>query len=136
MIFHIKPTDQFMFFLRDDKQGISCPGMVDIIGGHMDDGETPEQTALREVSEELKDRTTGQAFVPPAIQHFKTFVDDRPGEHNIFTCELDAVPDIYTVEGQGLVFLTRDQARATDFAYGYSQVVNEYLDTHPADLLK
>ncbi len=129
VIFHIKSTDQFMFFLRDDKPSISCPNMVDIIGGHMEDGETPEQTALREVSEEQVNNATGLAFEPGEIMHFKTFVDDRPGEHNIFGCQLESVPDIHTEEGQGLVFLTREQALATTFAYGYADVVREYLET-------
>jgi 8-oxo-dGTP diphosphatase len=130
-IFHIRPTDQFMFFLRDDKPGISCPNMIDIIGGHMEEGETPEQAALREIGEELVDNSTGQPFQPGTIEHFKTFVDDRPGEHNIFGCELDYVPDIHTEEGQGLVFLSREQALATDFAYEYSDVVREFMDSHP-----
>ncbi len=130
VIFHIKPTDQFMFFLRDNKPGISCPNMIDIIGGHMDEGETPEETALREVAEELKDKETDESFMPDKIEHFKTWVDDRPGEHNIFGCELDYVPNLYTNEGQGLVLLDRDQALSTNFAYGYIDVVREYLETH------
>jgi 8-oxo-dGTP pyrophosphatase MutT (NUDIX family) len=134
VIFYVRSTDQLMFFLRDDKPGISCPNMIDIIGGHMEDGETPEVAALREVAEELKHKQTDEPFVPDSITHFNTFVDDRPGEHNIFTCELDAVPDIYTTEGQGLVLLTRAQASETDFAYGYNQVVREYLDSRPPGL--
>jgi 8-oxo-dGTP diphosphatase len=129
VIFHIRSTDQFMFFLRDDKPSISCPNMIDIIGGHMEDGETPEEAALREVSEELVDNETGKPFEPGEIRHFSTFVDDRPGEHNIFVCELDSVPNIHTEEGQGLVFLTREQALATNFAYGYANVVREFMGT-------
>lgn len=96
----------------------------------MDPGETvPEETARREVSEELKDKDTGEDFQLGEIKHFKTFVDARPGEHNIFTAELDEVPNIITTEGQGLVFLSPEEARKTHFAYGYREVVNEYLDS-------
>ncbi|HSX14457.1 MAG TPA: NUDIX domain-containing protein [Candidatus Saccharimonadales bacterium] len=129
IIFHIKPTDQLMFFLRDDRPDISCPGMIDIIGGHLEGDESPEEAARREVGEELKDKDTGQSFVASDIKLFKTWVDDRPGEHNVFVAELDSVPNLRTDEGQGLVFLTREQARSTNFAYGYSEVVNEYLDS-------
>lgn len=131
VIFYIEETDELMFFLRDNKPNISCPGMIDIIGGHMEDGEEPGETALREVAEELVNRATGQPFElqPGDIKHFKTFVDDRPGEHNIFVCRLANTPDLYTLEGQGLVRLSREQARRTNFAYGYSEVVQEYLNT-------
>jgi 8-oxo-dGTP diphosphatase len=129
IIFYIAPTDQLMFFLRDDKPSISCPGMIDIIGGHMEDGETPKAAALREVAEEIVDNSTGKPFTPDNVTHFKTFVDSRPGEHNIFLSTLNFVPDFHITEGQGLVFLSRDEARNTDFAYGYSTVVGEFLDT-------
>jgi len=35
------------------------------------------------VGEELVDDDTGQPFDPGKITLFKTFVDERPGEHNI-----------------------------------------------------
>jgi len=130
IIFHILPTDQLMFFLRDDKPGLSCRNMIDIIGGHIEDGETPEAAALREVGEELFERTTHAPFNPGKIRHFSTFVDERPGEHNIYVCELNSVPDIYTIEGQGLVFLSREQAMTTEFAFGYNDVVRQYLAAH------
>lgn len=130
IIFHIKPTDEFMFFLRDDKPTISCPNMIDIIGGHMEDGETPEDTARREVIEELVNDDTGQAFEVGSIEHFMTFIDDRPGEHNIFGCELDDVPNVHIEEGQGLVRLTREQVLKTHFAYGYNEVVRDYVRAH------
>ncbi len=65
VIFYIVATDQFMFFLRDDKDSIPFPNMVDILGGHMDEGENdPKVTALRELAEELEDTTTGEPFQP------------------------------------------------------------------------
>jgi len=129
IIFHIRSTGELMFFLRDDKPGIPFPNMPDIIGGHLEGNETPEQTARREISEELSNKDTGEPFVAGQVNHFKTFVDDRPGEHNIFVAELDEKPNIATNEGQGLIFLTPEDARSTEFAFGYGQVVNEYLDS-------
>lgn len=125
-IFHIKSTDQYMFFLRDDKETIPFPNMVDIIGGHMDPGETPGETAMREFGEELEDNKTGEPFQPDNITHFKTWVDDRNVEQNIFVCELEEVPNLKMNEGQGLVFLSRDDLATTDFAFNYKDVVLEY----------
>lgn len=131
ILFHVVPYDLFMFFLRDDVPTIPNPGMIDIIGGRMEeaDGGDPEVTARREISEELYHTGTGEPFIPEKITLFKTWVDERPGEHNIFVCSLDFKPDIQTNEGQGLVYLGRNAARATSFAYGYSEVVNEYIDS-------
>jgi 8-oxo-dGTP diphosphatase len=131
ILFHILPYDLFMFFLRDDIPTIPNPGMIDIIGGRMEeaDGGDPEVTARREIAEELYDAETKEPFEPKDVSLFKTWVDERPGEHNIFVCTLNGMPNIRTNEGQGLVFLGRNAARGTNFAYGYSAVVNEYIDS-------
>ncbi len=125
------PNDLFMFFLRDDIPTIPNPGMIDIIGGRMEeaDGGDPEVTARREIAEELYDAETQEPFEPEDVSLFKTWVDEIPGEHNIFICRLDHMPNIRTNEGQGLVFLGRNAARGTSFAYGYGVVVNEYMDS-------
>lgn len=128
-IFHIKSTDQFMFFLRDEKDWIPFPGMIDIIGGHMDPGETPEQTAMREFAEELEDKETGEPWQPAEMTPFRQWVDDRDVQQNIFGCELEAMPNIRTNEGQGLVFLNRDELATTDFAFNYREVVLAYAAT-------
>jgi 8-oxo-dGTP pyrophosphatase MutT (NUDIX family) len=128
-IFHISDTDQFMFFLRDDKDSIPSPNMIDIIGGHMEDGETPEETAMREFAEELDDLDTGQPFRPTGLVHFRTWVDNRNVEQNIFGCELETTPNLRLNEGQRLVFLNREQIRSTTFAFDYDDIVREYAAT-------
>ncbi len=125
-IFHIKDTDQFMFFLRDDKDWIPYPNMVDIIGGHAEDGETAEEAALREFREELDELDTGEPFQPPEITLFQRWVDDRNVEQNIFGCELETMPNLHLKEGQRLLFLSREELATTEFAFHYNQVVQEY----------
>jgi len=128
-IFYIRSTDRFMFFLRDDKDTIPCPGMIDIIGGHLEDGETPEEGAMREFAEELDDLDTGEPFKPTGLVLFKSWVDDRNVEQNIFGCELDNMPILHLKEGQRLVFLKRDELPTVNFAFGYNDVVREYAAT-------
>lgn len=43
---------QVLLFHRDDKPGIPYPGFYDALGGVVDDGETPEEGAIREALEE------------------------------------------------------------------------------------
>ena len=44
---------KLLIYLRDNKSGISFPNHWDLFGGIMEESETPEQTLLREVKEEL-----------------------------------------------------------------------------------
>ena len=133
-IFYIQDEDAFMFFLRDkaeDKPTIPYPGMIDIIGGHMNNGETAYQTALREFGEELFDATTDEPFQPEGLseQTFRTYIDPRGVEQNIFGFVFKTRPNLVIKEGQGLVFVPRDQLAETEFAYNYQDVILEYAAT-------
>jgi 8-oxo-dGTP diphosphatase len=44
---------EFLLALRDNKPGIPFPNHWDLIGGHVEEGETPEEALVREVKEEL-----------------------------------------------------------------------------------
>ena len=129
IIFYIRSTDQLMFFLRDDKPTIPCPNMVDIIGGHMEDGETPMDTVWRELAEELDDLTTGSPFRPDGIVPFKTYVDHLGTEQNVFSCELPEMPNLRLNEGQRLVFLKPDEVRNVPLAFDFNELVEEYIAT-------
>ena len=127
-IFHVLDTDKFMFFLRDNKEWIPFPNMIDIIGGHLEEGETPEEAAMREFAEELDDLDTGRPFSPRNITPFQRYVDDRNVEQNIFGCELATTPNLVLKEGQKLVFLSRDELATTEFAFHYNDVIREYAE--------
>jgi 8-oxo-dGTP diphosphatase len=44
---------EFLLALRDNKPGIPFPDHWDLIGGHVEEGETPEEALEREIKEEL-----------------------------------------------------------------------------------
>ena len=118
-----------MFSLRDNKPEIPFPNMPDILGGHMEEGETPEKTARRELAEELEHTDTGEPFQPSDIKHFKSYVDERGFGQHIFTCQLKTTPNLHLKEGQRLVFFDRDALYATDFAFNFGPVIREYAET-------
>jgi len=130
-IFYIRETDQFMFFLRDEKDTIPFPGMVDIMGGRMEEDidATPLDTALRELTEELDDLDTGEPFQPSGLTLFQQWVDERGTQHNIFGCVLEYMPNLRLNEGQRLVFLGRDELRTTGFAFNYNDVAQAYAES-------
>jgi 8-oxo-dGTP diphosphatase len=45
--------EEFLLYLRDNKPGIPFPDHWDLIGGHVEEGENPEEALVREVKEEL-----------------------------------------------------------------------------------
>ena len=54
---------EFLLALRDNKPGIPFPNHWDLIGGHVEDGETPEEALVREVKEELDIELKGVRFL-------------------------------------------------------------------------
>jgi 8-oxo-dGTP diphosphatase len=44
---------EFLLYLRDNKPSIPFPDHWDLIGGHVEEGETPEEALIREVKEEI-----------------------------------------------------------------------------------
>ena len=44
---------EFLLYLRDNKPDIPFPDHWDLIGGHVEEGETPDEALVREVKEEL-----------------------------------------------------------------------------------
>ena len=129
VIFFIKQTNQFMFYLRDNKDSIPDPNMVSLLGGHMEAGEGAEETVIRELDEELDNLGTSRPFRPSPLTHFRTYIDGRGTEQNIFGCILETVPNLRPNEGQRLIFLNRDEVPSTIFAFGFSQVIQDFAQS-------
>jgi hypothetical protein len=129
VIFHILDTDQFLFYLRDDKDTIPFPNMTSILGGHFEDGEGPYDCAMRELKEELLDLKTGKPFEPTGLKLIKQWVDEQNIEQTIFGCELPTSPLLWLREGNHLVRLNRDQIPSTNFAFHFNDIVQEYAAT-------
>lgn len=127
-IFYIRDEDSFMFFLRDDKPEVPYPNQIDIIGGAMDAGETPEQTARREFAEELIDLDSGEPFNPVNLRPFIMGEEHYGIIQNLFGCELETRPNLQLLEGQQLVYLTRAKIATTQFAFGYADFASRYAD--------
>ncbi len=73
-----------LVYLRDDKPEIAYPGVWDIPGGGIEGGETPRETAVRELQEE-----TGLMVDPARLDPLTTYPAMRTGEVCIYQLRLE-----------------------------------------------
>jgi len=91
---------------RDDDPGIRFPGWWSLFSGHVEDGETPEEGARREIEEELGLVLEG----PLRLAYHGT---DETRERFIYEAELAVPPEALTLrEGQGMALVAREDLSA------------------------
>ncbi|MFT4308038.1 MAG: NUDIX domain-containing protein [Candidatus Woesearchaeota archaeon] len=108
-------SGDFLFHLRDAKPDIADPGRWSLIGGSIDDGESPEQAAKREVFEEIGIRieklrylaTIDAVDVVKGVRH--------PLRIALFLSEIDGdASDIALTEGQEVRYFSLDAIMERD----------------------
>ena len=123
-IIFVNGWSQILLLLRDDIPSIPYPNMWDIPGGHVEDGETPEECIVREMKEEMNLKIGG--FQQFSITEF----DDRV-EH-VFWMKIDLdIKEIALTEGQRLRWFSKTEAEATELAYGFNQIVEDFFAKAP-----
>lgn len=115
---------QLLLLLRDDIPTIPCPNMWDLPGGHVEDYETPEECIVREMKEEMG----------VGIEGFQLFsvkeYDDRVEYVYWMKFDLD-IETVVLTEGQRLKWFSEIDARTTELAYGFNQIVDDFFGRTP-----
>lgn len=115
---------QILLLLRDDIPTIPYPNMWDIPGGHVENGETPEECIVREIEEEMGMRIEGfQSF---SVMEF----DDRVEHVFWMKTELD-IKKIELTEGQCLKWFSEKNVKTTELAYGFNRIVRDFFEKAP-----
>jgi len=123
-IIFVNDQKQVLLFLRDDKPDIPYPNMWDVPGGHVDDGETPEQCIVREMKEEMElDLEDFQLF---SVMEFTDRI-----EYTFWKKENLDRRSITLHEGQKLKWFTDSEAKNTTLAYGFNEIVDDFFKNLP-----
>ena len=118
---------EFLLYLRDGKPGITFPYHWDLIGGHVEEGETPEEALIREVKEEIDFDLKDYSF-------FKEYLclegDAYPNIKYIYSGRI-ALPieEIPLLEGERLQFFTKEEIPDVKFANILKRIMLDYIES-------
>lgn len=110
-----KGSGDFLFHLRDDIPGIADRGEWSLVGGGIDDDESPEQAVRREVLEEIGLELGALRFLAE-IDAVDVVDGDRfPLKLSLFLAEIDVdAEDIELHEGQEVRYFSLERIMVED----------------------
>jgi 8-oxo-dGTP diphosphatase len=119
---------EFLLALRDKKPGIPFPDHWDLIGGHVEEGETPEQALVREVKEELNIDLKDYKF----YKKYECLTGDAyENIKYIYSGRLNLpIEKITLLEGERPQFFSKDEIPAVKFANIIKSIVLDYINDH------
>jgi 8-oxo-dGTP diphosphatase len=115
-------SHQVLLVLRDDIPSISCPGMWDLPGGHLEENETAEECIVREMLEEIELNVKG-------CELFRVYEFSDRTEYVFFNLANLDLRNIVLHEGQMLRWFSREEAEQENLAYGFNQVLSDYFNS-------
>jgi len=126
---------RLLIYLRDNKPEIPFPDHWDFFGGHIEEGETPEQALVREVGEELGVRLESWQF----FRRYECLSGDAyPNIKHIFYARIDRLASELTLyEGQRIASIGSDERCEFRFANILATILTDVVGSglwpHPVD---
>ena len=123
-IIFINDKRQILLFLRDNIPDIPYPNMWDVPGGHVEKFENPEKCIIREMKEEMN----------LTLDQFELFskIEFKDRIEYTFWARADFnIDEIELNEGQRLKWFTEDEAKKTQLAYGFNEIIKRFYSQAP-----
>jgi 8-oxo-dGTP diphosphatase len=116
---------EFLLYLRDNKSGIPFPDHWDLIGGHVEEGETPEEALVREFKEELGLDLKEYSF----YKKYECLTGDAyENIKYIYSGKINLpVEEITLLEGVRPQYFSREEIPNVRFANILRSIVMEYI---------
>lgn len=116
---------RLLIYLRDDRPDIPFPNHWDFFGGHVEEGEKPEQALVREVKEELGFDLQQWHFFG---EYLCTQGDAYPNVKYLYWGKIDqAAEDLTLYEGQRLLSITPEERKNLKFANILGQILEDFV---------
>jgi len=117
---------EFLLYLRDNKPTIPFPDHWDLIGGHVEEGETPEQALVREVKEELDIELHEYTF----YRKYECLTGDAyENIKYIYTGRINLpIEKITLLEGVRPKYFTREEIPDVKFANILKSIMLDYIN--------
>ena len=120
--------EEFLLYLRDNKPGIPFPDHWDLIGGHIEEGETPEEALVREFKEELdldlKEYTFYKKYECLTGDAYENIKYIYSGKINL------PIEKVTLLEGVRPQYFSREEIPNVKFANVLKSIVMEYISDH------
>jgi 8-oxo-dGTP diphosphatase len=122
----VNDNGEFLLALRDNKPGIPFPDHWDLIGGHVEEGETPEEALVREVKEELDIDLKEYSF----FRMYECLTGDvYENIKYIYTGKINIpIEEVTLLEGERPQYFTREEIPDVNFANIMKSIVLDYID--------
>ena len=121
---------EFLLYLRDNKPDIPFPDHWDLIGGHVEEWETPEEALVREVKEELDIDIKDYVF----YRKYECFTGDAYENIKYIYYGKIGVPieEVTLLEGVRPQYFSREEIPNVKFANILKSIVMDYIADHQA----
>ena len=126
-ILFVNDNGQVLLCLRDNKPDIPCPNCWDIIGGHIEEGETPEECIGREVKEEI-----GKTV--EKLNFYKKYNMKDKIQYTYWERANIDIEQTTLTEGQKLKWFTEEEIRKLPeekIAFGFKQIIVTFFKEAP-----
>ena len=122
----VNRRSQILLLLRDDIPTIGYPNHWTIVGGCIEEGEAPEEAAIREVEEEIDVRLAGVS--PFRRYDIADGHRDKPVPYYVYWSGLDKeLAELTLGEGQDMRFFSPEELSSLRIIPHEGEILREFL---------